>query len=100
MGPDGTYDALSWYGRTGGYFEWYCTVQTAEKDGGRRHRKEMEKLQMQYAKTDTLFGDYYEAYKEKNQHRKDQGVNKRAMRRQIKKAEKEIEFNGLDMDKK
>lgn len=100
MGPDGTYDALSFYKRWGGYFEWYRTVETAEKDGGKRHAKEMAKLQMEYAKQDTvLFPDYYDLKKKKGQEKYYRN-QKRQLDKQSKAAEKKLRDAGIDVKSK
>ena len=44
MGPDGSYDALSYYKR-GGYFEWYRNVELAEKFNNKVTQKYVQELQ-------------------------------------------------------
>ncbi len=44
MGPDGSYDALSYYKR-GGYFEWYRNVELAEKFNNKVTQKYIQELQ-------------------------------------------------------
>lgn len=100
MGPDGSYDGLAWYQKTGGYFEWYRTVETVDKEGGKRHRKEMEKLQLEYAKQDTtLFPDYYDLYKGKKPQKAGKATQ-RALNKQRKESEKRIKDSGLEMKRK
>ncbi len=43
MGPDGSYDALSFYKR-GGYFEWYRNVELAEKYISRQYQKKQNEI--------------------------------------------------------
>lgn len=97
MGPDGTIDGLSYYKRWGGYFEWYRTVENAEKEGGRRHAKEMAKLQLEYAKQDTvMIPDYYELKKQKGQE-KIHRSQKKQLDAQSRAAEKKIKESGLEL---
>lgn len=44
MGPDGSYDALSFYKR-GGYFEWYRNVELAEKFNAKVTQKYLQEIQ-------------------------------------------------------
>lgn len=100
MGPDGTIDGLSFYKRWGGYFEWYRTVENAEKEGGRRHAKEMAKLQMEYAKQDTvMIPDYYDLKKKKGQEKIPRNQRKE-LNRQSREAEKRIRESGIKMERK
>jgi hypothetical protein len=97
MGPDGTIDGLSYYKRWGGYFEWYRTVENAEKEGGRHHAKEMAKIQMAYAKTDTvMIPDYYDLKKKKGQEKIHRNQRKE-LDRQSRAAEKKIRDSGLEL---
>ncbi len=43
MGPDGSYDALSFYKR-GGYFEWYRNVELAEKFNNKLTQKQLQEI--------------------------------------------------------
>lgn len=45
-GPDGSYDALSFYKR-GGYFEWYRNIELAEKYNNRVTQKQLRELREQ-----------------------------------------------------
>lgn len=53
QGPDGTYDALSWYKKYG-YFEWYRDVEIAEKFDSKQHAKEVRRLQMIHLANDSI----------------------------------------------
>jgi hypothetical protein len=97
MGPDGTIDGLSYYKRWGGYFEWYRTVENAEKEGGRRHAKEMAKLQMQYAKQDTLMIPDYREYKKQQGRNQVHRSQKKELDRQSREAQKRIRDAGLEL---
>lgn len=54
VGPDGSYDAVSYFKKYGGYFEWYRNVEVAENYEGRNHRKKMLKLQKEWMSKDSL----------------------------------------------
>jgi len=101
MGPDGTYDGLAWYGKSGGYFEWYRKIDVIDKTGGARHRKEMEKLQLEYAKKDTaLFPDYYDLYKSGNPTKAQARQSKKELNRQRKESDRKIRESGLEMKRR
>lgn len=99
LGPDGSYDALSYYKKYGGYFEWYRNVETAEKYESRKHAKEMAKLQAEYVKGDSTLPDY-EMLASRKQARIARKATKREIKRQAKQARESLEKSGLDLEKK
>ncbi len=99
LGPDGSYDALSYYKRYGGYFEWYRNVETAERYESRKHAKEMAKLQAEYMKGDSTLPDY-ELLHSRKQARISRKATKREIKRQAKVARESLKKSGVDMDKK
>ena len=99
LGPDGSYDALSYYKRFGGYFEWYRNVETAEKYESRKHAKEMAKLQAEYVKGDSTFPDY-EQLSTRKQARIARKATKREIKRQAREAEESLKKSGIDMQPK
>lgn len=100
LGPDGTYDAIAWFGRYGGYFEWYREVEVAEKYESKRHQKEMLDRQMAAAQTDSLtFPDYYQLMGRRQQ-RKLRKANKRVLAQQKKDADERMKATGLEIRKR
>lgn len=96
LGPDGTYDALSYYPRYGGYFEWYRKVETADNYESRQHRKEMAEKQLYYAAQDSLtFPDYAKLSSKKEQRRINKS-NKRVLKQQKEAAEARMKATGFD----
>ncbi len=100
LGPDGTYDGVAWFGKYGGYFEWYRQVEMAEKYQAKQHQKEMLAKQMEYAQSDSAtFPDYYGLMKPRQQ-RKLQKANKRILAQQKKEAEAKMKETGFDPKRK
>ena len=96
LGPDGTYDAVAWFGKYGGYFEWYRQVELAEKYQAKQHQKEMLARQMEVAASDSAtFPDYYQLMKPRQQ-RKLRRANKRVLAQQKKEAEERMRRTGFD----
>lgn len=99
LGPDGSYDALSYYKKHGGYFEWYRNVETAEKYESRKHAKEMAKLQAEYAKGDSTFPDYDKLMTRKEA-RKAKKATKREYNRQARETDEKLKNSGIELKKK
>lgn len=98
LGPDGSYDALSYYGRYGGYFEWYRNVETRERYNGRKHAKEMARLQAEHAKGDSTL-PYYENIMTKQQVRRSEKAADRAAAKQRKELERKLKASGIEIPK-
>ena len=98
MGPDGSYDALYYYKRHGGYFEWYRDVEVAEKYAGKKHRKKIKKLQELHYLDDSLTYSNYNPNSRKAQ-RKAKKANKREYKRQRKESEQRLKNSGIDLGK-
>jgi hypothetical protein len=98
LGPDGSYDALNYFGKYGGYFEWYRDVTTTEKYDSRKHAREMAKLQEKLAKGDQTLPDY-DKLASKRQARIDTKVTKREAQRQKKETERKLKESGIDIKK-
>lgn len=98
LGPDGSYDALSFYKRYGGYFEWYRDVKTSEKYDSRKHAREMAKLQAQYAKGDSTL-PYYDRLMTKQQIRRTERAADKASKRQQKELERKLKESGIEIPK-
>jgi hypothetical protein len=97
MGPDGTHDALKYFKRYGGYFEWYRNVDVGEDTQNRKHRKEVEKLQLEAMRSDTaLFPDYEELMKGKPPVRIEK-MRKKELERQRRATEAELRKAGIDL---
>lgn len=97
LGPDGTYDAVAWFGKYGGYFEWYRQVEIAEKYQAKQHQKEMLERQMLAAQNDSLtFPDYYKLMNPRQQ-RKLRKANKRMLAQQKKEADERMKQTGLEL---
>ncbi len=95
LGPDGTYDAIAWLGKYGGYFEWYRHVEVAERYQAKQHKKAMLEQQIATAQNDSLtFPDYYKLIGSRQQ-RKLRKANKRVLAQQKKDAEKRMKETGL-----
>lgn len=100
LGPDGTYDAVAWFGKYGGYFEWYRDVEIADRYETKRHRKEMIERQMETAANDTAtFPDYIEL-SSRRQQRKMAKANKRILAQQKKDSERRMKEAGLEMKRR
>lgn len=95
LGPDGSYDALSYYKRFGGYFEWYRDVEVADKFEGKRHKREMEKRQAFYAAQDSATFPDYNQLSSRKMARRARKANQREYKRQRKAAEEGIRESGL-----
>jgi hypothetical protein len=98
LGPDGSYDALSYFGRYGGYFEWYRNVETKEKSNSRQHQKEMAKLQAQHAKGDSTL-PYYEYLMTNRQMRMGERAAEKASKKQKKELERKLKESGIEIPK-
>ncbi len=100
LGPDGTYDAVAWFGKYGGYFEWYRQVEVAERYQAKQHQKEMLERQMKTAQNDSLtFPDYYKLMSPRQQ-RKLRKSNKRILTQQKKDADERMKETGLELKRK
>lgn len=96
LGPDGSYDALLYYPKYGGYFEWHRNVEIAEDYENKKHRKEMMELQMEVAAQDSAtFPDYGALMSRKNA-RRSQKRQRRVLKQQEKAAAKRLKDGGLD----
>lgn len=98
LGPDGSYDALNFFGKYGGYFEWYRNVTTTEKSDNRKHAKEMAKLQAQYAQGDSTFVDYAR-YLSPRQSRMGDRAAEKAAKKEQKELEKKLKAAGIVIPK-
>jgi hypothetical protein len=99
MGPDGSSDAIRYYKRYGGYFEWYRNVDVGEASDNRKHRHEMEKLQLEAIRNDTaLFPDYERLMKVQSPARAERISNK-TVKKQQKAAAAELRKAGIDLHK-
>lgn len=99
MGPDGTSDAVRYFKRYGGYFEWYRNVDASEDSDNRKHRREMEKLQLEAMRSDTaLFPDYEMLMKIKDPVRVAK-IRKREIEKQRKAEEAKLRKAGIDLHK-
>ncbi len=96
MGPDGSYDALSYFGKYGGYFEWYRNVETNEKHNGHKHAKEMAKLQAEYARGDSTLPDYAK-YMTNRQVRMGEKAAQKASKKQKKELERKLKESGIEI---
>jgi hypothetical protein len=98
LGPDGSYDALNFYGRYGGYFEWYRNVTTTEKSDNRKHAKEMAKLQAEYARGDSTLPNYENLMSNRQIRMGDRAAEK-AARKQKKELEAKLKAAGIVIPK-
>lgn len=98
MGPDGSYDALSYFGKYGGYFEWYRNVETNERTNGKKHAKEMAKLQAEYAKGDSTLPDY-STFLTDRQIRTGERAAEKASKKQKKELERKLKESGIVIPK-
>ncbi len=98
MGPDGSNDALSYYGRYGGYFEWYRNVKTTDKYDSRKHAKEMAKLQAEYAKGDSTL-PYYDQMMTPRQMKQSERASDKAAKKQREELEKKLKESGIEIPK-
>lgn len=98
LGPDGSYDALSYYGRYGGYFEWYRNVTTTEKYDSKKHAKEMAKLQAEYSKGDSTL-PYYSQLMSKQDIKRSERAFDKAAKKQRKELEEKLKKSGIDIPK-
>jgi hypothetical protein len=96
LGPDGSYDALSYFGRYGGYFEWYRNVETNERHNGKKHAKEMAKLQAEYAKGDSTLPNYA-AYMTNRDIRSGERAAEKASKKQKKELERKLKESGIEI---
>lgn len=97
LGPDGSYDALSYYKRYGGYFEWYRDVEVADKYEGKKHVKEMQKLQAHYAAQDSATFPDYSSLSSKKSQRQARRSTKKEYKRQRAEAERKLKESGVNM---
>lgn len=98
LGPDGSYDALSYYPRYGGYFEWYRNVETSDKYGSRKHAREMAKLQAEYVKGDSTLPNY-DRLQTRQQIRSSERAADKAAKKQRKELEKKLKESGIEIPK-
>jgi hypothetical protein len=98
LGPDGSYDALSFYGRYGGYFEWYRNVETTDKYDSRKHAREMAKLQKHYLEGDSTL-PYYNQLMTRQQINRSEKAAQKAAKKQQKELEKKLKESGIEIPK-
>ena len=99
LGPDGSYDAISYYKKYGGYFEWYRKVDIADNHSGKNHRKQMQELQMYHAAQDSAtFPDYVDAYSARKI-KKLQKQRTKTLNKQRKATEKGLREAGIKLEK-
>lgn len=98
LGPDGSYDAIAYYPKYGGYFEWYRKVDVADKYEGKKHAKEMAKLQKYWASQDSLTFPNYNELSSRKAQRKIAKANKKELKRQQKEAERRLRESGIDIN--
>ncbi len=98
LGPDGSYDALTYYPKYGGYFEWHRDVEIADDFENKQHKKEMQALQMEYAAQDSAtFPDYGELMRGRAA-RKQRKRQRKVLKQQQKAAERRLRESGIEFD--
>ena len=83
IGPDGSYDAVSFLKRGGGYFQWHSNVDLAEKYN-RKLSKDLQKVYGVYHPDDKLQAK----------------ITKKHLAEQSKKEKERLKNAGIDLDKK
>ena len=97
LGPDGSHDGLAYYGKYGGYFEWYRNVEIAENYENKKHQQEMLAKQAYYASQDSAtFPDYAEAFNARSA-RKANRYRKKVLKAQEKAAQERLEQAGIKL---
>lgn len=98
LGPDGSHDAIAYYSKYGGYFEWYRNVEIAENYENKRHKQEIAERQAYYASQDSAtFPDYAEAYDTRSA-RKANRYRRKVLKAQEKAAEERLKAAGIKLE--
>lgn len=95
LGPDGSHDALSFYSKYGGYFEWYRNVEIAENYENKQHKKEMLERQSYYMAQDSATFPDYSASFDKRAQRRANKYRRKVLEAQEKAAEEKLREAGI-----
>ncbi len=83
IGPDGSYDAMGFVKKSGGYFQWYSDVSLAEKYN-RKLSREQQKIYGVYHPDDKIQAK----------------ISQKAISEQAKREKERLKEQGIDLDKK